>query len=229
MLQKLTKELTSLKNEEKIPIYQNFFKTGKGQYGEGDIFYGLTVPQQRKLAKKYKDIPLNDVKKLLNHKVHEFRLTGTLILVHKYETSDNKEEIFNFYLNNTDGINNWDLVDISADKILGAHLINKDKSLLYNFTKSDNLWERRMAIIATFYFIKNNKFQDTLKISKLLLNDKHDLIHKAVGWMLREVGKRDQKTEEKFLNKHYREMPRTMLRYSIERLEESKRKHYMKK
>lgn len=229
MLRKLTKELTSLKNEEKIPIYQNFFKTGKGQYGEGDIFYGLTVPQQRTLAKKYKDLPLKDVKRLLNHKVHEFRLTATLILVHKYENSNNKEEIFNFYLNNTSGINNWDLVDISADKILGAHLINKDKSILYKFVKSKDLWKRRMSIISTFHFIKNNQFQDTLKISKLLLKDKHDLIHKAVGWMLREVGKRDIKAEENFLNKHYKEMPRTMLRYSIERFEESKRKHYVKK
>ncbi|MBI2106652.1 DNA alkylation repair protein [Candidatus Woesearchaeota archaeon] len=229
MLNKIKKELDSLANSEKAKVYQRFFKTRKGQYGEGDIFIGLTVPQQRMLAKKYVDLEFSDVEKLISNKIHEYRLTGYLILVYKYEKSVKKKEVVDFYLKNVKCANNWDLIDCVADKILGSYMINKDKNILYEFAKSDNLWKKRISIISTFAFIKNNKFEDTLKISEILLEDKHDLIHKAVGWMLREVGKRDQKVLEKFLLKHYKNMPRTMLRYAIERFDTAKREFYLKK
>ena len=229
MLNKIKKELDSLANSEKAKVYQRFFKTGKGQYGEGDIFIGLTVPQQRMLAKKYVDLEFSDVEKLISNKIHEYRLTGYLILVYKYEKSAQKKDVVDFYLKNVKCANNWDLIDCVADKILGSYTIDKDKDILYEFAKSDNLWKKRISIISTFAFIKNYKFEDTLKISEILLNDKHDLIHKAVGWMLREIGKRDQKVLEKFLLKHRKEMPRTMLRYAIERFDTAKREFYLKK
>ena len=231
MLSKLKQDLQKLANPEKAKTLQRFFKTGKGEYGEGDVFLGITVPEQRKTAKKHSDLTFKDVQNLLSGKIHEHRLTALLILVVKYSTSDEtgKKEIVDFYLKNTKNINNWDLVDLSADKILGAYLIDKDKSILYKLVQSDNLWDRRIAIMATFHFIKNSQFKDTLKISGILLNDKHDLIHKAVGWMLREIGKRELATEEKFLKKYYKNMPRTMLRYATERFDENKRKFYLKK
>lgn len=229
-LNQIKKDLRELANPEKALILQRFFKTGKGQYGEGDQFLGITVPEQRRIAKRYVDIHLQDLKKLLASNLHEQRLTALLLLVHKYQKADdaNKKEIVAFYLKNTDSVNNWDLVDLSSDKILGSYLLDKDKSILYKLAESQNLWERRIAILATFNFIKNNSFQDTLKISEILLYDDHDLIHKAVGWMLREITKRDQKTGETFLRKHYKKMPRTMLRYAIERFDEKKRKSYLK-
>mgnify|MGYP001572432862 CR=1 FL=1 len=231
MLTNLIQELQSKATLEKAKIYQKFFKTGKGEYGEGDIFIGLTVPEQRVLAKKYVDLEFIGVKKLLDNNVHEYRLTGLLILVYKFEKANQEEQkqIVNFYLRNIASSNNWDLIDCIADKILGKYLIDKDKKILYDFAKSDNLWKKRIAIISTFEFIKNNQFEDTLKISEILLNDKHDLIHKAVGWMLREIGKRYQKTEEEFLKKHYKKMPRTMLRYAIERFDKDKKQFYLKK
>ncbi|MCK5503863.1 MAG: DNA alkylation repair protein [Thermodesulfovibrionia bacterium] len=231
MLSKLKQDLQKLANPEKAKTLQRFFKTGKGEYGEGDVFLGITVPEQRKTAKKHSDLTFKDVQKLLSSKIHEHRLTALLILVIKYSKADEtgKKEIVDFYLKNTKNINNWDLVDLSADKILGAYLIDKDKSILYKLVQSDNLWDRRIAIMATFHFIKNSQFKDTLKISGILLNDKHDLIHKAVGWMLREIGKRELATEEKFLKKYYKNMPRTMLRYATERFDENKRKFYLKK
>jgi 3-methyladenine DNA glycosylase AlkD len=231
MLDKIKKDLFELRNPKKEKILSNFFKTGKGQYGEGDIFLGIPVPEQRKVAKRYIDISLKDLQKLLSHKIHEYRLTALIILVSKYYKVDErgKNEIFNFYLNNTEHIDNWDLVDLSAPKIVGDYLFNKDKSILYKFARSNNLWKRRIAILSTFTFIRRNDFEDALDISKLLLSDKHDLIHKAVGWMLREIGKRDQKKEEEFLKKYYSEMPRTMLRYAIEKFEENKRKFYLNK
>ncbi|MBU2616014.1 MAG: DNA alkylation repair protein [Nanoarchaeota archaeon] len=228
MLQKLIKELNFGADSGRASAYQRFFKTGKGQYGEGDMFIGLTVPFQRVLAKRYVDLSLEDVERLLKSKVHEFRMTGFLILVYKFDKR-NREEIYNFYLNNLDGANNWDLVDCTADKIMGEYLLDRDKSVLYEFAHSNDLWRKRVAIISTFRFIKNNQFEDTLKISEILLNDKHDLIHKAVGWMLREVGKRDLSVEENFLKKYYKNMPRTMLRYAIEKFEENKRKEWLKK
>jgi 3-methyladenine DNA glycosylase AlkD len=233
MLTKLKQDLQNLANPEKAKTLQRFFKTGKGAYGEGDVFLGITVPEQRKTAKKHSDLTFKDVQKLLSSKIHEHRLTALLILVIKYSADETgKKEIVDFYLKNTKNINNWDLVDLSADKILGAYLIDKDKSILYKLVQSDNLWDRRIAIMATFHFIKNSQysqFKDTLKISGILLNDTHDLIHKAVGWMLREIGKREQGTEEKFLKKYYKNMPRTMLRYATERFDENKRKFYLKK
>ena len=228
-LTKLKKEILEKSSKEKPKIYAKFFKTGKGEYGEGDIFLGLTVPEQRILAGKYTNLVLDDVKKLLESKYHEHRLMGLFILVYKYEKSNEKEKagIKDFYLENKHKGNNWDLVDCIADKILGKHLIDKDKKVLYELAKSESIWDRRIAIISTFEFIKNGKFEDTLKISKILLKDEHDLIHKAVGWMLREIGKRDLETLEKFLKRHYKKMPRTMLRYAIEKFPEIKRKKYL--
>jgi len=228
MLNEIKKELQSKSSPEKAKIYQRFFKTGKGEYGEGDVFIGLTVPEQRTLAKKYIDLELKDVGILLNNKIHEYRLTGFLILVYKFEKG-NQEKIYNFYLENIKNANNWDLIDCIADKIIGKYLIDKDKKTLYEFANSDNLWKKRIAIISTFEFIKKNKFEDTLKISEILLNDKHDLIHKSVGWMLREIGKRDLKIEEDFLKKYYKKMPRTMLRYAVERFDEKKKEFYLRK
>src|SRR3989344_5366021 len=214
---------------KKAQVYQRFFKTGKGQYGEGDKFIGLTVPQLRAIAKKYSTLPLSQVKKLLQNKIHEYRLTALLILVDQYQKSDDSGQkiICDYYLKHIRYVNNWDLVDLSADKILGDYLNRKNKSILYKLAKSKNLWERRIAIVATFNFIKNNQFKEALKISEILLSDKHDLIHKAVGWMLREVGKRNQKVLESFLQKHYKNMPSTMLRYAIERFNARKKKLYM--
>jgi len=228
-LKNLQKDLQRLANKEKAKLLQGFFKTGKGQYGEGDIFLGVMVPQQRKTAKKHKDLSLKDIQKLLNSKIHEYRLTALFILIDKYQNTDEKKEIFNLYLKNTDNINNWDLIDLSAPKIIGNYLLDKPRDILYKLANSKSLWEKRISILATAAFISNNQYKDTLKISKILLNDNHDLIHKAVGWMLREVGKKDQKTEEEFLKKHYKTMPRTMLRYAIERFEENKRIFYLRK
>ena len=225
-LENLKSDLRKIANPEKAKILQGFFKTGKGQYGEGDVFLGVTVPQSRAIVKEYKDIPLIQIGQLLNSKIHEERLISLLILRENYPK--NQKEIFNFYLNNTKQINNWDLVDLSAPNIVGQFLKDKPKKILYKLANSENLWEKRIAIVSTFEFIRNNNFRDTLKISEILLKDKHDLIHKAVGWMLREVGKRDQKILEDFLKKHYEKIPRTTLRYAIERFEESKRQAYLK-
>jgi 3-methyladenine DNA glycosylase AlkD len=229
MLDQIKTDLTLLRNPEKEKILASFFKTGKGQYGEGDVFLGIPVPEQRKVAKKYVDISLKDLQKLLKSKIHEYRLTALIILVSKYNKADNanRDKIYNFYLKNTKNVDNWDLVDLSAPKIVGDFLSNKDKTILSQLAKSNNLWERRIAILSTFAFIKNNDFKDAISISELLLYDEHDLIHKAVGWMLREIGKRDQETEEQFLRKYCSEMPRTMLRYAIEKFDEEKRKFYL--
>ena len=206
-----------------------FFKTGKGEYGEGDIFLGVTVPKIRRVAKKYKDVSLDEIRTLLRSLIHEERLTALLILVENFRKADETEktEIFNLYLKNTKYINNWDLVDLSASRIVGEYLKDKPVDILYTLAKSKSLWERRIAIISTFQFIWEGRFAETLKISKILLTDRHDLIHKAVGWMLREVGKRSFKTEEGFLKKHYKKMPRTMLRYSIEKFPEKLRLRYL--
>ena len=229
MLGQIENELTLLSNPEKAKKLSSFFKTGKGEYGEGDVFLGISVPQQREVAKKYTNSSLDQLEKLLRSKIHEYRLTALIILVLKYGKADNsqKKEIFDFYIKNTKFVNNWDLVDLSSPKIVGDFLINKDRSILFNLVNSDNLWERRIAILATFCFIRNDDYEDALTISKLLLSDNHDLIHKAVGWMLREIGKRNKNVLQKFLNKHYRQMPRTMLRYSIEKFNEEERKHYL--
>jgi len=227
----LKKELKEISNPRQAKILRRFFKTGKGEYGEGDIFLGVKVPDQRKIVNKFSELSLKDLEKLLSSKIHEYRMSALFILIKRYEKANEQEKkrIFNFYLKNTKNINNWDLVDLSAPKIVGDYLLNKPKDVLCKLAKSNNLWERRIAIISTLAFIRNNEFNDTLKTSRVLLSDKHDLIHKAVGWMLREVGKRDQKIEEEFLKKHYSKMPRVMLRYAIERFEERKRKFYLEK
>lgn len=227
MLEKIKKDLRAFAVLKKIPIYQNFFKTGKGQYGEGDVFIGVSVPNTRIVAKKYKDISLDVVEELLVSEIHEERLLGVLILVQKYQRGEG-DEIVEFYLKHNEKINNWDLVDLSAYKIVGHYYFEKSRVPLYTLAKSDNLWERRTSIVATYYFIKNKQFEDTLKISEILLWDSHDLIQKAVGWMLREVGKRNLEVEEGFLKKHYKKMPRTMLRYAIEKFDEEKRLKYLK-
>jgi len=229
MLKQIQQDLQKLANKEKAKIHMSFFKTKKGEYGAGDVFLGITVPKQRIIANKYKDLELINIQELLNSKIHEHRLMALFILTYQYKKSKDKKTYAEFYIKNSKRINNWDLVDTSAEKILGDYLFDKDKSILYKFAESENLWERRIAIISTFYFIKQNKFEDTFKIAKTLLNDKHDLIHKAVGWMLREVGKRNQKEEENFLQEYYKVMPRTTLRYAIEKFETSKKLYYMKK
>ncbi len=223
--------LKLLQNKEKAKILAGFFKTGKGEYGEGDIFLGISVPESRKIAKQYTFLQPSEILLLLQNKIHECRLVALLILVEKFKSSNSlqQKDIFDFYLTNTKYINNWDLVDLSADKIIGVHLFYKSKTILYQLAESNNFWERRIAIISTFYFIKKNKFDETIQIAELLLHDKHDLIHKAVGWMLREVGKRNKTVEEEFLKKHYKTMPRTMLRYAIEKFSKEERKEYLKK
>jgi len=226
MFKYLINDLEKLRNSEKAINYQRFFKTGKGEYGEGDIFYGIVVPELRKISKKYKSLELNDVEKLLKNEVHEFRMIGLFILSLRFKS--NEKEIYDCYMNNLVRINNWDLVDVSAPNIPGVYLLDKDKKILYSLAKSKNLWERRIAMLSCFAFIRINQYEDALKISKILLNDEHDLMHKAVGWMLREVGKRNLNVEEDFLKKHYKNMPRTMLRYAIEKFDENKRQRYLK-
>ena len=229
-VEELKNDLKYLANFDHANNLQWFFKTGKGQYGEGDVFIGVKVPQIRKVAKRYTDLPLLEIRKLLYSRIHEERLCAFLILVDKFAKSDDteKKKIFDFYIKNAKRANNWDLVDLSCPKIVGNYLLNKPKDILYKFAVSNNLWEKRISVISTFMFIKNKKFTDSFKIAKILMNDKHDLIHKAVGWMLREVGKRNQTEEEKFLKKYYKKMPRTMLRYAIEKFEENKRISYLK-
>ncbi|MHB8871324.1 MAG: DNA alkylation repair protein [Candidatus Doudnabacteria bacterium] len=229
---KLVIELRKKADPVRAKNLQGFFKTKPGEYGAGDIFLGITVPEIRKTAYHFSKLSLHGIEKLLSSKIHEHRLIALEILVMQYENSNNlqaKKKIVQAYIKNRKGINNWDLVDLSTPYILGDWFKERDKSLLDRWANSKNIWERRMAIIATANFIRFNQFVYTLKISKLLLNDKHDLIQKAVGWMLREVGKKSLKTEKEFLNKHYKKMPRTMLRYAIERMSKKDKAHYMKK
>lgn len=225
-------ELNKHADPEKANFLPNFFKAGPGGYGEGDKFIGVKVPIQRKVARKYfKTLSLEEVEVLLRDPIHEYRLTALIILVNKFEkakTAQERKNIKEFYLKNISYVNNWDLVDSSADKILGAYLFDKEKDILYEFAKSDNLWENRAAIISTYYFIKNEVFEDTLKLAKILLNHEHDLIHKAVGWMLREVGNRNLDLELNFLKEHYKNMPRTMLRYAIEKFEPELRNKFLR-
>lgn len=224
----VTRDLSSLADAQRAKNLSRFFKTGPGEYGEGDVFLGIPVGQQRMVAKKHVALGLSDVQQLLDSRVHEHRLTGLMILVGKYRKADdaNRKEIADFYLRNTRNINNWDLVDLSAPNILGHYLLDKDRSILYKLARG-SLWERRIAVLATFMFIKDSDFDDAFKIAEMLLDDKHDLIHKAVGWMLREVGKRDAAAEKCFLDKHLKRMPRTMLRYAIEKFPEQQRQTYL--
>lgn len=225
----VTLELQKLGTVKKAKVSAWFFKTQKGQYGYGDVFYGVTVPQQREISKRYQALSLSELLILLKSKVHECRLTALLILVGQYRQADEgvRHRIVNFYLKHRARINNWDLVDASASYILGVHLLGKDRSILYKLANSKNLWDKRIAIITTAAFIRAGEYTDTLAIAKILLADKHDLIHKAAGWMLREVGKKSLVAEEKFLDVYAAIMPRTMLRYAIEKIPEEKRKIYL--
>jgi 3-methyladenine DNA glycosylase AlkD len=227
---KIRAALQKLKDDEKAKVLQRFFKTGPGQYGEGDIFLGISVPDLRSLVRQNKDASVSDIKQLMKSKFHEERVLALMMLVQAYSKGDDarKKSIYEMYLKSSKFINNWDLVDVSAPHIVGHYLSEKPKEPLYLLAKSASLWERRIAIIATTYFIRRGEFADTLRISKLLLSDKEDLIHKAVGWMLREVGKRDLASEERFLIAHYKRMPRTMLRYAIEKFPEPRRQMYLK-
>ncbi len=232
-MDKIDEQINKFASPEKAKANAWFFKTGKGEYGEGDKFAGLTVPQCRIVAKNNRELSLSEIAGVLKSEIHEKRLIALLILVNKFQNSNDREknEIFDFYLKNTKYINNWDLVDLSAPKIVGEYLLNKDRSVLLKLAKSKNLWEKRISILATFQFICLNKeAKDTLKIAGILLNDPHDLIQKGVGWMLREVGKRvSEKALVNFLDKNGGKMPRTMLRYAIERFPEKTRRYYLKK
>ena len=229
MFRQITHELAKLGDPEQAAVLRRFFKTGPGQYGEGDLFRGIKVPALRQIVKKYPDLPLADAERLLHAGHHEDRLLGLLFLVAGFEKggAEVRSGIYRLYLDNTRFINNWDLVDVTAPHIVGAYLFDRNRAPLRSLARSALLWERRIAIVATFYFIRRNQFDDTLKIAGMLLGDKHDLMHKAVGWMLREVGKRDLAAEEGFLQKHCGHMPRTMLRYAIERFDPDKRTGYL--
>ena len=233
MLKQIKNEMENLANPRKARILSRFFKTGRGQYGEGDLFLGITVPQTRAVARKFREAEMDVIKGLLSSKIHEHRLLGLLILVERFGRAGKEEQqkIYRFYLGNTAMINNWDLVDLSAPKIIGEWLVDneQDREILEKLARSKDLWNRRIAIVSTYALIRKNQFRETLDISKMLLNDKHDLIHKAVGWMLREVWKMDSGTAEEFLKKHAAIMPRTMLRYAIERMDDGKRKQFLRK
>lgn len=225
--QEINHRLNELQNPSKSAGLQRFFKTGPGQYAEGDIFLGINVPTLRKLAKTYADLPLKDIESLLNSAHHEKRLLALLIMVAQHKKSSRKL-LHDCYLKNIARINNWDLVDSSAEYLVGAYVSDKPKVLLLKLAQSEDLWERRIAMIATFHDIKQKKFDTPIHIAEILRNDSHDLIHKAVGWMLREIGKRDLQIEEDFLKKYANTMPRTMLRYAIEKFPEDKRQYYLK-
>ncbi len=233
MLHQLIKKAKSLYSPERAEHSKYFFKTGPGQYGEGDVFLGLSVPEMRTLAKECRDLPFSDVAILLSDKIHELRLIGLTVLVEKYQkTKTDKERkiIYDFYIKHRAAANNWDLVDLSVYKIMGDYLVRypKERTILYKFIKSKNMWERRLAMVSTMAFIRQGESEDVLKLAEALLDDKEDLMHKASGWMLREFGKRDEKKLCQFLDKNIKKMPRTMLRYAIERFEENKRQKYLK-
>jgi 3-methyladenine DNA glycosylase AlkD len=228
MLEDLRKKIQKLSNKKRATELSRFFKTGEGEYGYGDVFVGLTVPDCRKLAIDFKDLPFEDLYKLLRSEVHEERMIALLILVYNFEKDEMlQRRIYEFYLKNIKFVNNWDLVDLSSHKIIGGYILDKPKTILYKLAESNNLWERRISIVSTYKFITKEAYEDTLAIAEILIKDNNDLIQKAVGWMLREVGKRDLETEVKFLDKYYKDMGRTALRYSIEKFPEKTRKSYL--
>lgn len=230
MIEEIQQHLTTLSDSADAQFLQGFFKTGPGQYGEGDLFRGIRVPVLRRLVKQFSTLTLPENEQLLHSPYHEDRLLALLLLVNSYRTSDNARQaaIYELYLANTAYINNWDLVDSSAEHIIGAWLWDKSRVPLQQLATSVSLWERRIAILATFHYIKKHEFNEALRIAGLLLHDREDLMHKAVGWMLREIGKRNPEREEEFLAEHYRTMPRTMLRYAIEKFPEQRRQAYLK-
>ena len=229
----ILQELLSVANPEKAKFLQGFFKCGKGQYAEGDVMLGIVVPLTRDIVKRCPKLPFNEIQILLDSEYHEARLAGLLLLMKQFKKAKEekeRKEIFDFYLQNARKANNWDLVDVTCRDVIGLYLLDKeDRSVLYQLAESDNLWEQRIAIVSTWTFIKNKQFDDTLALSKKLLTHKHDLMHKAVGWMLREVGKRDKETLVAFLEIHYKNMPRTALRYSIEHFTPEEKAYFMKK
>ena len=228
-LPSLRLSLKRIADPRRAKLQLRFFKTGVGEYGAGDRFLGITVPALRALARQYRDLTLKDVDSLLRSPWHEERLLALLLWVDQYRRGDvdRRRRIYNKYLRSTRHINNWDVVDVSAEHVVGAFLADKDKRVLFRLARSANLWERRIAILATFHFIRHDRFTEILKIATLLLHDEHDLIHKAVGWMLREVGKRDRPRLERFVIRHQNNMPRTMLRYAIEHLPAQRRRCYL--
>lgn len=227
MITSIYNALVAHSDEEKKIVLPRFFKTGKGQYGEGDKFLGVTVPNIRKVAKEFKDVGFDIIEKLIHSPWHEMRMCALLILVDNSKKSVSKE-IFDFYLSQTKHINNWDLVDLSAPQIVGKYLLNKNHDILYKLAKSNLLWDNRIAIVSTLTFIRNNDLDDTFKLSLKMMQHKHDLMHKSIGWMLREAGKRDTKRLYDFVNEYKTIMPRTMLRYSIEKFDKETRKELMK-
>lgn len=222
-------ELNKHENPSDAAFLQRFFKTGEGQYGAGDVFIGLRVPQTRKIAAKFKTLELKEIEKLLESPIHEHRLCALVIMVLQAQRANeaHKKALYDLYLKRTDRINNWDLVDVSCRDVVGGYLENKSREPLYKLARSSNIWERRIAMVSTWQFIRGNDLDDTFKIAELLLTDKHDLIHKAIGWMLRETGKKDEAALKKFLDQHAARMPRTALRYSLERLHLNDKTHYM--
>lgn len=219
--------LSSRSDEEKKNVLPRFFKTGKGQYGEGDKFLGVTVPNIREVAKQFKDADFDVVKELMRSQWHEMRMCALLILVGNSRKEVTKE-VFDFYLSQTQYINNWDLVDLSAPQIVGKYLLNENRDVLYRMAESDLLWDNRISIVSTLTFIRNNDLDDTYNLSLKMMSHKHDLMHKAIGWMLREAGKRDAERLYNFVNEHKTNMPRTMLRYSIEKFDMETRKELMR-
>ncbi len=229
IVREISRHLQSLADPDVAEHSQRFFKTGRGEYGEGDKFLGIRVPVIRKLLKEYQEISVDETLILLESEYHEERLFAVLMLVRMFSDGDEKkkEHIYEIYLRNTKRVNNWDLVDSSASQIVGAYLDGRNKGILYDLARSESLWERRIAIMATWHFIRKDQFCDTMKIASILMDDKEDLIHKAVGWMLREIGKRNAEIEKDYLKKHLNNMPRTMLRYAIEKFPEPERKAYL--
>lgn len=229
MSQSLSETLQTLANPEIAAHSQRFFKTGKGEYGENDVFLGIRTPALREQAKRFKTEPLNCVLESLRSPYHEERLCALFLMVLQFSRGSDSEKtaIYQAYLEHTDYVNNWDLVDSSCHKIMGPYLFEKNRQILYRLAESDSLWERRIAMMTTYYFIKHDQYQDTLRLAEILRDDKEDLIHKVAGWMLREVGKRDVAVEKDFLQQHYQHMPRTMLRYAIEKFPAQERKRYL--
>lgn len=239
MIEQIRTELLAKGSPEKAAFLSRFFKTGKGQYAEGDVFVGVSNPEVRAMAKKYDSLSLANIETLLHDPIHEIRLLALVMMVNRFEKASRKsqqvwtdnqfvrKEIFEMYLRNLEFINNWDLVDVSCHKIVGAYLLDKDRDMLYDMASRPHLWTQRVAMVSTFWFIRHRQVNDTYQLAERLLNHPHDLMHKAVGWMLREAGKRDEGVLEDFLQTHIRQMPRTALRYAIERFEETKRKYYL--
>jgi 3-methyladenine DNA glycosylase AlkD len=228
----ILQELLSIANPEKAKFLQSFFKTGKGQYAEGDVMLGIVVPLTRDIVKRSPKLSFDEIQLLIDSKFHEVRLAGFLFLVKQFKKANKKEqkEIFDFYLKNASKANNWDLVDVTCRDVIGSYLLDKEgRGELYRLADSKNLWEQRIAIVSTWTFIKHRQFDDTLAIAEKLLHHKHDLIHKAVGWMLREVGKKNKSILIDFLEKYHKNMPRTALRYAIEHFTLEERAYFMKK